>query len=53
MGNKQLEIILNSIADGVFTIDHKKNIRQRTVNSLSRALKKTGTLYIKEPDHTV
>jgi PAS domain S-box-containing protein len=26
MDNKQLEIILNSIADGVFTIDHKKNI---------------------------
>ncbi len=26
MDNKHLEIILNSIADGVFTIDHKKNI---------------------------
>ena len=26
MDNRQLEIILNSIADGVFTIDHKKNI---------------------------
>jgi ubiquinone/menaquinone biosynthesis C-methylase UbiE len=29
--------------------DIEKNIRQRTVNSLSLALKKTGTLYIKEP----
>ena len=29
--------------------DIEKNIRQRIVNSLSCALKKTGTLYIKEP----
>jgi len=29
--------------------DVEKDIRQRTVNALSRALKKTGKLYIKEP----
>ena len=29
--------------------DVEKDIRQRTVNALSRALKKTGILYIKEP----
>jgi len=35
MDNKQLEIILNSIADGVFTIDLKKNI-----TSFNRAAEK-------------
>jgi PAS domain S-box-containing protein len=35
MGNRQLEIILNSIADGVFTIDLKKNI-----TSFNRAAEK-------------
>jgi len=41
MGNKHFEIILNSIADGVFTIDHKKT--SLLLTGLQKKVYKQGT----------